>query len=257
MKKFLTEQARTWQPYTQGQGSVEATAERLRLVNAACSAREYSNAQIDDYAGRLRRAFHWRPPLTLTVQARFSHPAGELRGTAGFGFWNDPFMMTGARRPSLPRAIWFFYSSAPSNMQLAQDVPGHGWKAATIDAWRLPFFLLAPTAPVAVLLMRIPALYRRLWPIGQRAIHVSEAIIPEPMTEWHTYRLEWGKQVARFWVDESVILNCTTPPCGPLGLVVWLDNQAMVVTPQGQFRHTLVAAEAPQWMEVAELDIKV
>ncbi len=256
MKKFLTEQARTWQPYTQGQGRVETSAERLRLINPTSTASKYSNAQIDDYAGRLRRDFHWRPPLSLTVKARFSHPAGELRGTAGFGFWNDPFMMTGARRPSLPRAIWFFYSSAPSNMALALGVPGHGWKAATIDAWRLPFFLLAPTAPVALLLMRIPSLYQRFWPLAQRAIHVSEAIIPVPMTDWHTYRLAWGKQAARFWVDNEIVLTCTTAPRGPLGLVVWLDNQAMVVTPQGQFRHTLMAADAPQWMEVAELDIE-
>lgn len=257
VKKFLTEQGRAWQAYAQGQGRVEANTELLRLINTATTTNEYSNAQIDDYAGRPRRTFRWHPPLTLTVQARFSHSAGELRGTAGFGFWNDPFMMTGARRPSLPRAIWFFYSSAASNMPLALGVPGHGWKAATIDTWRLPFFLLAPTAPIAVLLMRIPSFYRRCWPLGQRAINVSEAIIPTPMTEWHTYRLEWGKQIARFYVDNEIILDCTTPPRGPLGLVVWLDNQAMVVTPQGQFRHTLVATETLQWMEVAELDIKM
>lgn len=246
-----------WQTYTTGSGELGIEAGVLRLINQPTTSDVYTNAQLDDYQQLRRSAFRWRPPLTLTVRARFSHPTGKLRGTAGFGFWNDPFMMTGARRPSLPKAIWFFYSSAPSNMQLALDVPGRGWKAATIDAWRLPFFLLAPTAPLAMPLMRLPALYRRLWPIGQRAIGVSEAMVHNAMTEWHTYRIEWGKQVAHFYVDEEVILNCTTPPHGPLGLVVWLDNQAMVVTPQGQFRHTVVATDAPQWMEVAELDIKV
>jgi hypothetical protein len=34
----------------------------------------------------------------------------------------------------LPRAIWFFYASPPSHMDLALDVPGYGWKAAMIDA---------------------------------------------------------------------------------------------------------------------------
>jgi len=191
----------------------------------------------------------------LTVRARFSHPAGQLRGTAGFGFWNDPFMMTGARRPTLPRAIWFFYSSPPSNMQLALDVPGHGWKAATIDAWRLPFFLLAPSAPVAMPLMRIRSLYRTLWPLAQRTIGVSEKLLGVEMTEWHTYKIEWGVKTARFTVDEVLILTCTTPPRGPLGLVIWLDNQAMVVTPWGQFRHTLVASSVQQWMEVAEVEV--
>ena len=44
----------------------------------------------------------WRPPLRLQVEARSSHGVGELRGTAGFGFWNDPLAMTGVRRPALP-----------------------------------------------------------------------------------------------------------------------------------------------------------
>ena len=103
------------------------------------------------------------------MRARFSHPANELRGTAGFGFWNDPFMMTGARIPTLPRAIWFFYGSPPSNIKLDRHAPGHGWKAATIDALRPAAFLLAPLAPLAVPLMNLPSLYRRLWPFIQRA----------------------------------------------------------------------------------------
>ena len=44
--------------------------------------------------------------------------------------------MPGGGMPTLPRAIWFFYGSLPSNMSLALDVPGYGWKAATIDALR-------------------------------------------------------------------------------------------------------------------------
>ena len=103
--------------------------------------------------------------------------------------------------------------------------------------------------------MRIQALYRRLWPIGQRAIGVSEALVDEAMTAWHTYRIEWGVKRARFYVDDQSVLDCTTPPRGPLGLVIWLDNQAMVVTPQGQFRHTLVASPTPQWMEITAVEI--
>jgi len=164
-------------------------------------------------------------------------------------------MMTGTRRPTLPRAIWFFYSSPPSNMPLALDVAGHGWKAATIDAWRIPFFLLAPTAPVAMPLMRIRAFYHSLWPLAQRAIGVSEKLIDVAMTEWHTYKIEWGMKTARFTVDDRLILACTTPPRGPLGLVIWLDNQAMVVTPWGQFRQALVAHDEAQWLEVAAVDI--
>ena len=255
MKADFTQGLTAWQTFVSGSGALTTTNGVLRLGNEPTTTASYTNAQIDDYQTLRRRDFRWQPPLTLTVRARFSHSAGQLRGTAGFGFWNDPFMMTGARRPTLPRALWFFYSSPPSNMQLALDVPGHGWKAATIDAWRLPFFLLAPTAPIAMPLMRVKSLYRALWPLAQRAIGVSEQLVASVMTEWHTYKIEWGMKTARFTVDDRLMLACTTPPRGPLGLVIWLDNQAMVVTPWGQFRQALVAHDDAQRLEVAAVDI--
>jgi hypothetical protein len=178
-----------------------------------------------------------------------------LRGTAGFGFWNDPFAMTGARIPALPRAIWFFYGSPDSNLKLDRDVPGHGWKAATIDAIRLPFFLLAPTAPVAIPLMNIRSLYRALWPIGQKAIGVKEAEITAPMTEWHTYHLEWGERSARFTVDDQLVLETDTSPRGRLGFVMWIDNQAMTIAPWGRFEWKMLPVPEPQWMEVDRLEI--
>lgn len=234
---------------------IEHTGTSWRFVNTPVDTGRYTDAQIDDYQGLHRRDFLWKPPLSLTVHARFSHPAGGLIGTAGFGFWNDPFMMTGARMPTLPRAIWFFYASLPSNMKLDLNTPGAGWKAATLDAIRLPFFLLAPTVPLALLLMNIPALYRTLWPVGQRAIGVSEALIGADMTAWHTYRIDWGVDRAGFSVDEQTILSCDTPPRGPLGFVMWIDNQAMIVTPQGRFGYRLLALPDKQWMEVDALRI--
>jgi len=255
-EEFVAGLSAHWQTHLAGVGAVDCTDGVLRLSKERTTAQTYSNAQIDDYQGRTRRNFLWRPPLTLTVCARFSHSAAALTGTAGFGFWNDPFLMTpGTRLPSLPRAIWFFYSSPPSNMQLARHVPGCGWKAATIDAWRAPFLLLAPTAPVAIPLMRIGALYRRLWPIAQRAIYVSEALIPHSMTEWRTYCIEWGETTARFRIDGETVLHCTTPPRGPLGLVIWIDNQYMVVTPWGAFRSGLVASAQREWMEIERIRV--
>lgn len=244
-----------WNTFVKGGGVLESTANGIRLVTEGVSASTYSNAQIDDYQQLPRRDFLWRPPLRLSLRARFSHSAGELRGTAGFGFWNDPFMMTGKRRPALPRAIWFFFSSPPSSMKLDVRTPGPGWKAATIDALRWPFFALLPTAPLAVPLMNVDWLYRTFWPIGQRAINVSEALVPAPMTDWHTYLLEWGEKSARFVVDGKVVLACNTPPRGPLGFVLWLDNQYMVMTPGGRFGHGLLDVSQRQWLEVEALDI--
>ena len=69
-------------------GSV-SEREPIRLAIPAGKS-NYTNAQIDDYGGRKRRDYLWRQSsgATLSLQARFSHPADYLSGTAGFGFWN-------------------------------------------------------------------------------------------------------------------------------------------------------------------------
>lgn len=242
--------------YLRGGGALETTGHSLRFVNRDATSDEYTDAQIDDYQGLPRRRFPWYPPLTLTVRARFSHRCGVLRGTAGFGFWNDPFMMTGRRVPTLPRAIWFFYASCPSNIKLDLRAPGRGWKAATIDAMRWSFLILLPTAPLAVPLMNVHPLYRALWPLGQRAIGVREALVEIEMTEWHTYSIEWGTGRVRFFVDGASAMVSDTSPRGPLGFVMWLDNQYAVVTPWGRFGHGLVGTSGCQWMEVEKLVIR-
>lgn len=251
-ERFHHSLSEVWHRHVVGNGSLRLSEQGLVLANEGAIDTAYTNAQIDDYQYSRRHNFSWRPPLTFSIRARFSE---QVTGTAGFGFWNDPFMMTGARWPTLPRAIWFFYSAPPSNMALAQGIRGWGWKAATIDAWRWSFLALAPVAPIALPLMRLRLLYRLLWPIAQRAIHVSEAHITAPMTDWHVYTLVWSVKQARFLVDDTLILSCTTPPSGPLGLVIWLDNQYMEITPQGRFRHGLVSKEARQWMIVDWLQI--
>ncbi|MCP4541761.1 MAG: hypothetical protein GY832_31915 [Chloroflexi bacterium] len=245
-----------WREYVVGNGALEPGGHTLRFITTDAASHKYSDAQIDDYEGLPRRRFLWRPPLRLTLRARFSHPAEKLIGTAGFGFWNDPLLMTGTRMPALPRAIWFFYGSPPSNMKLDLHTPGHGWKAATIDALRPAALLLAPVAPLAVLLMNVRSLYRALWPPIQRTLNVQEATVEVDMTEWHTYVVEWRVKRARFSVDGEWVIKDAPSPRGPLGFVMWLDNQYMIVTPWGRFGWGLLDAPGRQWMEVEQLEIE-
>ena len=193
-------------PLEMGTGRIEYQDSVTRLIIAPTLAKEgvYNNAQLFDYARMKRSEFPCRAPIRLTVRAWASHNADQLKGTAGFGFWNQP-VMPGQLIPRMPRAVWFFFGSPPSNMAFVKDVPGYGWKAATIDATRLPFLLLAPGAPLGFLMMRNPALYNALWPVAQWAIGASEKLIAVDLREPHTYQLDWLKDSALFYVDGELI----------------------------------------------------
>lgn len=247
-----------WQRQMTGRGGWQPGVDGLRLVNDGAGKETYTNAQIDDYQHLARRDFPWRPPLRLTVRACFSHPgihetgdpATALSGTAGFGFWNDPLAIGGRRPPALPQAVWFFYAAPPSNLKLDSETPGWGWKAATLNARGWPFAALAPTIPLAVPLMNLPPFYRLLWPIGQRAIGVQERLVPTPMTDWHIYTIEWRRDRVAFFVDGALLLETNRSPADPLGLVLWLDNQYMQVTPWGRFAWGPVEKAKREWLEV-------
>lgn len=237
-----------------GAGRVTQTPGLLRLQLPPSTAGSYHNAQITDYMGKAD--FAWKPPLRLTVRARFESPHHRLQGTAGFGLWNHPFV-PGERGFRLPKAAWFFFGSPPNDMALAKDVPGCGWKAATIDATRLPFLALLPAAPIGFLLMRIPALYQRLWPIGQRAINVSEALLDSALLwDMHTYTLDWHQNSLTFAVDGRTIHQTTSAPRGSLGFIAWIDNQYAVVTPQGNFGFGLLAVETEQSLLLEHITIE-
>lgn len=240
-----------WRRLCLGSGRLVVGEAGLRLVLPGARADQYADAQIDDYGGQTPSQFVWRPPLRLMVQARAS---GPLVGTAGFGFWNNPLATAGGL-PSLPAAIWFFYASAPSNMPLAQHVPGRGWKAACIDATRPRALAWAPFAPPVVLLNNIPAFRRRIWPRVQRALCISEAAIAPADRTWRIYALEWRADGARFSVDGVTVLETQCTPRGPLGFVAWLDNQCAVVTPRGRFGWGVLPAPV-QWLDLRLVQIE-
>ncbi len=236
------------QPFLTGRGQIDQTDSITRLTLPNASREKYSDAQLDDYAGRSRRSFPHRPPARISIRARFS--SHVLVGTAGFGFWNHPFA-PGSGLPALPRALWFFYASPPSNMPLALGVPGRGWKAAAIDATKPSALMMLPIAPIALLLNQSQTIYRRAWPFVQRNLSIAEqSLPPELMTDWHDYMINWEMNRARLSVDERVVLETDRPPRGSMGFVAWIDNQYAIVTPRGQMQFGLLDVHQPQWLEM-------
>jgi hypothetical protein len=140
-------------------------------------------------------------------------------------------------------------------MPLALGVPGHGWKAACIDARRPRALAWAPLAPLVVLANRAPALHRRVWPRVQRALRIAEAPIAPLGPAWRVCTLEWREEGARFAVDGATVLETDRAPRGPLGFVAWVDNQYMIVTPRGRLGWGLLDAET-QWMDLGLIRIE-
>lgn len=231
---------------------------RWRLSIPAGPAGRYRLAQLDDYSRRQRPAFAWRPPLRLTLSARASQPA--LAGTWGFGLWNDPFSanlgLGGAARrlPTLPNAAWFFYASPPNHLAVHDHHPAQGYLAATFASPAVPAPVLALAAP-ALPLLAWPRVARRLRRLARRLVAEDAALLAVDPTAWHTYELDWLAGGVRFYVDRRLAFETAVAPRGPLGLVLWIDNQYAAFPPAGRLRFGTLATPEPAWLELAEVRV--
>jgi len=253
-----------WTQTCIGGGKLYVENSVLRMAFDSAQQGQYTDAQIDDYDNMPRANYPWRPPLRMQVNARSSQPAatlsstGEdtdfLRGTAGFGFWNYPFSIRGDIL-MLPEAIWFFYASPPSNIALVQGVRGWGWKAQVVHSMRPGS--LAATVPLAATIA-FGLLTGETRPAAhwmQKVSGACEALLPVEMTEWHRYTLEWQRNGASFWVDDTLVLHSPHSPTRPLGFVAWLDNQYALATPRGVLRFGTISS-GPQWLEMDSVKIE-
>ena len=202
---FDGEPSSHWTRWLQGAGRLEPGDSTIRLVTQDARAGDYSDAQLDDYHGlEPRRKWPWRPPLKMQVRARASH--ASLVGTAGFGFWNDPFTLTGGIN-ALPEAVWFFYASPPSDMALVPGVPGWGWKAAIVHAARAEAVLQSVPTAAAVLWARLTGRTQTAARWVQRISGAHEAPLHLDWTAWHTFELEWQCDAVTFQVDDELVLR--------------------------------------------------
>lgn len=228
-----------------------------RLSIPAGDARAYRVAQIDDYSRRTRKNFPWQPPVRLDLQARAS--AADIPGTRGFGLWNDPFSMGtiaggGLRLPALPNTAWFFFASPPNYLSLRDDRPAQGPLAATFRSPPLPtawVFLAAPALPWMAWRPGFQLLRR----VGRKILRQDAASLPIDPTGWHNYRLEWREASVVFWVDGEIVLETTIVPRGPLGAVIWVDNQFMALPQDNRPKYGWLEGD-DAWIEVQNFSIE-
>lgn len=218
----------------------------------------YRWAQVDDYISLPRRAFHWRAPVRLRLRARVNAPAAA--GTWGFGLWNDPFAMNllggAARRlPALPNAAWFFYARPPNYLTLRDGTPGHGFLAQSFSSPRIPSVLLAP-AGLGAPLLALPGLARLARRLARQVIREDASRIHVDVTQWHEYEIHWQAQEVRFAVDKTECFMAQISPLGPLGLVLWIDNQYMAFPPDGRLRFGTLPVEQDSTLELRDVSIE-
>ena len=212
----------------------------------------YRWAQVDDTYGLARRTFRWRAPFTLDLRARVS--GADLPGTWGFGTWNDPFSAglgvsgAGVRLPALPNAAWFFNASSANHLAFHEGHPAQGFLAATFSAPRVPSALTLLGLP-GLPLMALPSSARLVRRVLAGLIREDAAQLDLDVTEWHMYRMDWQEKSCRFTVDGRMVFETGISPRGPLGLVVWVDNQYAAFPPDGKISSGTLAGLAA-WMEV-------
>lgn len=241
-----------WVRFAIGHSGIELLPGIARLSIEGAVAGELSDAEIDDHRTAPRWNLHWTPPLTLTIRARFSHPAGEMIGTAGFGFWNDPFDWSGNVQAP-PNAIWFFYASPASDMAFVRGLRGHGWRAAFLNGGTADALSMA----VGNALFKMPGMDKLIFAAAEKRMGAAEVLLDDiDMTEWHEYKIEWRPAEAVFSVDGQERCRAKNPPTVPLGFVAWVDNNATTMGPGKEFSFQRVAVPMREWMEVSYIKIE-
>ncbi len=239
-------------PRLSRQASCSPIPNGWRLAIPDGSSLRYRLAQLDDQQGIPRKAYPWRPPLTLSLRARISDAA--VPGTWGFGLWNDPFgfsFVPGGffRLPALPNAAWFFYASPKNYLSFRDDQPAQGFLAQVFRSPRFHPSLI--TAGLALPFSRRTT-RRRM----SRIIAEDSAGLSVDVTEWHAYRLEWQAGHCIFWVDELVALETRVSPGAPLGLVLWIDNQFAAFRPNGEIGWGVEKNPTGVWLEIEGLSMQ-
>ncbi|HEY9819007.1 MAG TPA: hypothetical protein V6D20_24830, partial [Candidatus Obscuribacterales bacterium] len=59
----------------------------------------------------------------------------------------------------------------------------------------------------------------------------------------------------RLAVDGQTVLDTSVTPRGPLGLVLWIDNQYAAFPPDGRLKYGFSASPKPAWIELKHVHL--
>ena len=238
--------------------TIIAEGSQWRLETPARRSYRYQLAQLDDYSGLRRSEFLWNPRTTLRLHARVSD--STVPGTWGFGFWNDPFSLAlglgGMTQifPVLPNAAWFFFASPENYLSFRNDRPSSGFLAAAFHSPpKSPILLVPQLALFPLLLFR--SWTKRIRAKLSRIIGEDSKQLNLDVTQWNEYEIDWKTDKVEFLVNSEPVLISRTSPAGPLGLVIWIDNQYASFKPSGEIKTGVLKSSTPAWMEIKELEI--
>jgi hypothetical protein len=219
---------------------------RLSLRDAPSS--KLSVAQIDDYINRPRSDYLWLPPKIFRLKARVSHLAGELLGTAGFGFWNNMAPLWGTHMEVNPNWIWYYYASPQSTISLTNGI-ANGWKASAVYGGKGGERAMA----AANTFMKIPLFGKLL--TGVRMPAKEKSLEEWDFTQWHEFEIHWLPESIHFRIDGEEVLAARVKVSVPLAFVAWIDNNYATVKPNGEFEVGYLAVGQEQSLMIQSLEI--
>jgi hypothetical protein len=167
------------------------------------------------------------------------------------------------RIPAIPNAAWFFFASPPNYLSLRDDLPAQGPLAATFRSLSVSPLILGLALPIIPLLF-IPSTSRLLRKLARRWIHQDAKLLDfgsttgrgeNTPTNWHSFAIQWHLHEVSFLVDGLTVLTTSISPSGPMGLVIWIDNQYAALPPSGGLSFGTLANPESAWIEIADFEV--
>jgi hypothetical protein len=190
----------------------------------------YSSVELSEYQPQ-QRNFQFKPPVRMKVRAYSSLHPSNMRGSAGFGFWNHPL---DAEQPDFgrPLGLGFSFATPPAHLDPTKNIAAYGLRALVMDVQKWQFTPLIPVKGMAMI--RNPKLQQMLTQRERKTGSLSECWLnPTLLTAEHEYCLEWRPDGAIFSVDGEVVHTIERVPQNALGFVARIDNQTSVITQRG------------------------